>query len=217
MRHYGKTIAHAATGEVAGADAEHELFRQAFKLVPPDTLNFPNRIIDILPIASAMLDGEIEYRRGDYDKSFRRLRDAMSLEDRVPFAEPRGWMLPARHAYAALSLEQGHVEQGHVEQAAHAYAEDLSLERTPGSSHQHPNIIWASHGYHECLGRLGRYAEANVIRRQLAIAVAEADVAITASCFCATGPAASVGKPRGRGYRGGFERRVSDVFRHCRF
>ncbi|KAH7303992.1 hypothetical protein B0I35DRAFT_446004 [Stachybotrys elegans] len=182
MRHYGKAIAHAATGEVNEADEERELFKQAAKLVPPTRLDFPNRIIDILPVALAMLDGEIEYRRGNYKVSFERLRDAISLEDDIPFAEPWGWMLPARHAHAALSLEQGYVEQ-----AATAYAEDLGLIPTPKRSHQHPNNVWALHGYHECLVRLGRNAEANIIRQQLRLAAAQADIKITSSCFCRVG------------------------------
>ncbi|WQF82156.1 Putative tetratricopeptide-like helical domain superfamily [Colletotrichum destructivum] len=182
MRHYGKAIAHAATGEVDEADAERALFREAARLVPPERLDFPNRIRDILLVAAAMLDGEIEYRRGNYAESFERLRDAVALEDELPFAEPWGWMLPARHAYAALSLEQGHVEQ-----AAVAYAEDLGLRPTPKRAHQHPNNVWALHGYHECLVRLGRDAEASIIKRQLTLAAAEADVDVTSSCFCRVG------------------------------
>ncbi|KAI9154680.1 TPR domain protein [Paramyrothecium foliicola] len=182
FRHYGKAIAHAATNEVEAADKEHEQFREASLLVPPTRLDFPNKITDILKIASAMLDGEIEYRRGNHEAAFNRLRDAIDLEDDLPFAEPWGWMLPARHPYAALSLEQGYVDQ-----AAIAYAEDLGLHPTPKRSHQHPNNIWALHGYHECLVRLGRDAEANIIQKQLTLAAAEADVKITSSCFCRFG------------------------------
>jgi tetratricopeptide (TPR) repeat protein len=182
MRHYGKAIAHAATGEVDEADKEHELFRQASLLVPPTRLDFPNKIPDILKVASAMLDGEIEYRRGNYEMSFKRLQDAVAFEDELPFAEPWGWMLPARHAYAALSLEQGYVER-----AAIAYAEDLGLHITPKRAHQHPNNIWALHGYHECLLRLQRDAEATIIRQQLTLAAAEADIIIDSSCFCRFG------------------------------
>ncbi|KAL2862499.1 uncharacterized protein BJX67DRAFT_366143 [Aspergillus lucknowensis] len=182
MRHYGKAIAYAATSQLEQADREREAFHAAAIYVPPTRLDFPNKITVILKVASAMLDGEIEYRRGDYDTAFRRLRDAVMLEDELPFAEPWGWMLPARHAYAALSLEQGKVEQ-----AAQAYAEDLGLVPTPGRAHQHPNNVWALHGYHECLGLLGRHAEANIIKKQLVLALAEADVEISSSCFCRLG------------------------------
>jgi tetratricopeptide (TPR) repeat protein len=182
MRRYGRGIAFAAKWQVAKADEERELFKVAAAMVPPTRLDFPNKITDILHVAAAMLDAEIEYRRSNYDFAFQRLRDAIALEDRLPFAEPWGWMLPARHAYAALSLEQGFVDQ-----ALQAYAEDLGLEPTPGRAHQHPNNIWALHGYHECLVLLGRDAEANIIKHQLVVAAAEADVNITSSCFCRLG------------------------------
>lgn len=182
MRHYGKGVAYAATSQLEEADKERELFKAASRLVPPTRLDFPNKITDILKVASAMLDGEIEYRRGDYGTAFKRLADAVALEDELPFAEPWGWMLPARHAYAALSLEQGRVEQ-----AAQAYAEDLGLYHTPKRAHQHPNNVWALHGYNECLERLGRHAEANIIKKQLSLALVGADVDITSSCFCRLG------------------------------
>lgn len=192
MRHYGKAIAYAATGQIPEADKERERFKEASKIVPPTRLDFPNKITDILHVASAMLDGEIEYRRANYETAFARLRDAIILEDELPFAEPWGWMLPARHAYAALSLEQGFVEQ-----AAQAYAEDLGLYSTPGRAHQHPNNVWALHGYNECLERLGRFAEARIIRQQLKLALAEADVDIKSSCFCRLGVAPSVQSTNG--------------------
>ncbi len=141
MRHYGRAIAFAATRQVGKADQERERFREASALVPPTRLDFPNKITDILYVATAMLDGEIAYRRSNFDVAFARLRDAIALEDKLPFAEPWGWMLPARHAYAALSLEQGLVHQ-----ALQAYAEDLGYIPTPGRAHQHPNNIWRCMG-----------------------------------------------------------------------
>ncbi|KAL2823816.1 hypothetical protein BDW59DRAFT_148376 [Aspergillus cavernicola] len=194
MRHYGKGIAYAATSQLKEADKERELFRAASKLVPPTRLDFPNKITDILKVASAMLDGEIEYRRGNYETAFSKLQEAITLEDELPFAEPWGWMLPARHAYAALSLEQGRIER-----AAQAYAEDLGLAPTPKRAHQHPNNVWALHGYHECLGLLGRHAEGSIIKKQLALALVEADVEITSSCFCRLGNLPCSGKPKVNG------------------
>lgn len=88
MRYYGKGIAYAATCPVEKADEQRKLFKTAATLVPPSRLDFPNRIIDILPDAAAMLDGEIEYRRGNYGTAFNKLRDAIALEDAIPFAGP---------------------------------------------------------------------------------------------------------------------------------
>ncbi|KAH6974786.1 hypothetical protein EDB80DRAFT_830647 [Ilyonectria destructans] len=179
MTHYGKAIAWAATSNVAEADKERELFRAAAKRVPPTRLQFPNRVVDVLEVATAMLDGEIEYRRGNYEIAFESLRLAIARDDALVYSEPWGWMLPTRHPYAALLLEQGRVEE-----AAAAYAEDLGLDESLVRAHQHPNNVWALHGYHECLVRLGRTVEAGMIKTQLTLAAAGADVLVKSSCFC---------------------------------
>ena len=74
---------------------------------------------------SAMLDGEIEYRRGHHDEAFAHLRRAVERDDGLPYDEPWGWMQPARHALGALLLEQGQVEE-----AAAVYRADLGLDDT---------------------------------------------------------------------------------------
>lgn len=179
MIHYGKGIAWAATNHVEKAEQERRIFREAAKRVPPTRLDFPNKVVDELQVASAMLDGELEYRRGNYKVAFDSLRTATGRDDALIYSEPWGWMLPTRHPLAALLLEQGRVEE-----AAQVYAEDLGLDAKLVRAHQHPNNIWALHGYHECLTRLGRKAEANIIQSQLNIAVAAADVPVQSSCFC---------------------------------
>ena len=44
--------------------------------------------------------------------------------------------------------------------------------------------IMSLHGLHECLARLGRTAEAELIRQQRDIASASADITIGVSCYC---------------------------------
>ena len=192
MTYYGKGIAYASTRDLENADAQRELFREAAKRVPPTRLDFPNRIVDVIKVATAMLDGEIEYRRQNYDAAFAHIREAIKHEDALHYTEPWGWMLPARHPYGALSLEQGLTEQ-----AATAYAEDLGLLENITRAHQHPRNVWALHGYHECLVRLGRTAEAVIIRKQLTVAKAEADVSIASSCFCRLGRQDTCGSKSG--------------------
>lgn len=182
MTYYGKGIAYAATGDVKEADKQRELYREAAKRVPESRTDYPNRIVDVLKVATAMLDGEIEYRRGNFTEAFAHLREAIEHDDALMYTEPWGWMLPTRHAYAALSLEQGNVEE-----AARAYAEDLGLDPALTRAHQHPNCVWSLHGYHECLVRLGRHAEALIIKQQLDAAMVIADVDIKSSCFCRLG------------------------------
>ncbi len=182
--HYGRGVAHAAKGQVEQARAEREKFLAAYRRIPDSRYLFNNTSLDILAIAEQMLNGEIAYREGGYDSAFIHLRRAIELDDALPYDEPWGWMQPTRHAYGALLLEQGHVEE-----AARVYAADLGLDPTLSRSSHHPNNVWSLHGYHECLRRLGRDAEATIIGRQLELALARADVPVRASCACRLEPA----------------------------
>ncbi|MGO9507336.1 MAG: tetratricopeptide repeat protein [Mycobacterium sp.] len=177
--HYGRGIALAATGQLARARAERAAFAQAYDRIPASRYLFNNTSRDILAVAAELLDGEIAYREGYFDEAFSYLRRAVEVDDALPYDEPWGWMQPARHAYGALLLEQGHVEE-----AAAVYAADLGLDHTLARCCQHPGNVWSLHGYHECLQRLGRGAEAAIIGQQLALASARADVPIRASCAC---------------------------------
>ena len=176
---YSQGVAHAATGSVAKADLTREEFRAAAARVPESRMLFNNKCADILKIAAAMLDGEIDYRKGEYERAFRHLRLAVELDDGLPYDEPWGWMQPARHALGALLLEQGQVAE-----AAEVYRADLGLDSTLARACQHPGNLWSLHGYHECLVRLGQDELAGVIANQLKVASAYADVPVTSSCYC---------------------------------
>ena len=177
--HYGRGVAHAAKGQIERARAEREAFVAAYARIPESRYLFNNTSRDILAVGAAMLDGEIAYREADYEPAFAHLRRAIALDDALPYDEPWGWMQPTRHAYGALLLEQGRVEE-----AAAVYAADLGLDPILSRSRHHPNNVWSLHGYHECLVRRGRTAEATIIARQLDLARACADVPIVGSCAC---------------------------------
>ena len=87
--------------------------------------------------------------------------------------------MKTRHALAALLMERGRLEE-----AAGIYRADLGFDNTLSRACQHPDNVWSLHGYHECLTRLGRDAEAEIIGQRLALANARTDVPVTASCFC---------------------------------
>ena len=103
--------------------------------------------------------GEIAYRRGEFDAAFAHLRKSVELDDNLPYDEPWGWMQPTRHALGALLLEQGRVEE-----AAAVYRADLGVDRTLSRCCQHPENVWSLHGFHECLMRLGKQAEASIVK-----------------------------------------------------
>ncbi|KAF7717191.1 Uncharacterized protein PECH_004044 [Penicillium ucsense] len=179
MIHYGKGVAYAATGRVDEAEQEESLFDKAHQRVPSSRTIFNNTCVDVLKVAALMLRGEIAYRRKDYDDAFNHLRNAVELDDNLPYDEPWGWMQPTRHALGALLLEQNRVEE-----ALDVYAADLGLDESLPRALTHPNNIWSLHGYHECLMRVQRLAEARIIKPQLQLAMAVADVLVKSSCFC---------------------------------
>ncbi|OAG10237.1 uncharacterized protein CC84DRAFT_1193758 [Paraphaeosphaeria sporulosa] len=183
MIHYGRGVAFAATGDVGKASEERELLYAAVDRIPQSRISVTpvNKSHTVMQVAKAMLDGELEYRKGNYDVAFKHLEEAVELEDGLNYAEPWPWMMPSRHAYAALLLEQGRVQE-----AAIAYAADLGLDDNIIRARQHPNNVWALQGYFECLGKLGRTEEAKIIGQQLQIAQAVADVDVQSSCYCRT-------------------------------
>jgi tetratricopeptide (TPR) repeat protein len=183
--HYAKGVAFAATGHIPEAEEQKRLFLEAVGRVPDTRYLHNNCYLDILKIADAMLDGELEYRKGNFDVAFEHLRRAVRMEDGLEYDEPWSWMQPTRHALGALLLEQGRVNE-----AAKVYREDLGFDPAIARAYQHPDNVWALHGYHECLTRLGRLAEAFIIQQRLQIASARADVPIQASCACRTGAVA---------------------------
>tara|TARA_Y100001934_G_scaffold278922_1_gene381375 strand:- start:1206 stop:2879 length:1674 start_codon:yes stop_codon:yes gene_type:complete len=182
---YAKGIAHAVLGNVEKADRQRKLLRAALANVAAERIIFNNEARDIVAIAVAMLDGEYEYRRKNFDIAFDHLRKAVHLYDTLNYSEPWSWMQPPRHALGALLLEQGHVEE-----AAAVYRADLGLDDTLVRPSQHPNNVWSLHGYAECCEKLGDKEEHAKAQAALAEATQVADVPIKASCLCRTKTAA---------------------------
>ena len=180
--HYAKGVAHAALGEVAEAEKERELFYAARDGVPESRLLHNNTCLDLLKVAEEMLNGEIEYRKANYDAAFAHLKKAVELDDALPYDEPWGWIQPARHALGALTLEQGLIDV-----AEQVYREDLGLEGDLPRACIHPDNIWSLKGLDECLQRRGASdtAEARLIRQRLELATARSDLPVGASCYCA--------------------------------
>ncbi len=179
MMHYAKAVAHSALGNVEEAESEKAQFLAAKARVPKGRRVHNNTVIDLLGVAEEMLNGELEYRKANYEAAFAHLRKSVALDDALPYDEPWGWMQPTRHALGALLLEQGHIEEAEA-----VYRSDLGLDGKLSRACQHPDNLWSLHGLHECLTRRGEKVEAPLIRQRLDLAVARAEIPIKASCFC---------------------------------
>ncbi len=178
--HYARAVALAATDQVAEAEAEENLFLAAKECVPETRRLHNNRVVDLLEIAREMLRGEIEYRKGNFEIAFAHLRRSVELDDTLPYDEPWGWMQPTRHALGALLFEQGHVAE-----AESVYRADLGLGGTLSRASIHPDNVWSLKGLYDCLKARGEDIEIKQIKQRLDLALARADQAVAASCFCA--------------------------------
>ena len=124
----------------------------------------------VMEIAQQMLRGEIAFRSGAQEDGLRALRDAIRLEDALPYDEPRGWMQPVRHALGALLMEAGRAQEAEA-----VYRRDLE---------RHPENGWSLHGLMECAEKRGDSAAAASLRERFDKAWATSDIVLEASCFC---------------------------------
>lgn len=173
MHHYARGIALSALGRASEARKEQRLFQSAAAKVPGDWWVFQNRVHDILPIAEAMLEGEILYREGREEEAFGVLRKGVELEDALVYDEPPGWMIPVRHALGALLMGAGR----------HAEAEGVYRD----DQQNYPGNGWSLLGLQQALRAQGKASEAEEVGKRLAGAWSRADVKPTSSCYCQPG------------------------------
>jgi hypothetical protein len=181
MQHYAKGIAHATLKHFREADEERSQFYESLKRIPSERRFFNNPAHAILAVGEAMLEGEVEYHKGNHDAAFAHLRAGVRRDDNLEYIEPWAWMHPPRHALAALLMEQGHFGE-----AEEIYRDDLGLSGRIQRCAQHPDNVWGLRGLVECLQRRGEQAELPALQTKLANALALADIPITSSCMCRT-------------------------------
>ncbi|PYI31746.1 TPR-like protein [Aspergillus indologenus CBS 114.80] len=177
---YAKGIALSALGKVEEAEAMQRRFDEARGKVPVTRIaSLPSKQVDVLAVGAKMLQGELEYRRGEVDQAFKTLARAAELEDDLPYGDPPPWMQPVRHALGGLLLEQGRVAE-----AERVFREDLGMAEGFPRRKGRLNNVWGLHGLHECLVRQKKLDEARLIEPARDLAMAAADVPIVTSCYC---------------------------------
>ncbi|MEM9348086.1 MAG: hypothetical protein AAGB26_15870 [Planctomycetota bacterium] len=173
VRYYARSIACSALGRTEQAREELDAFKKAASAIPEDWHIFNNKVSTVMPIANAMIEGELLYREGKTDQAFAILRKGIEAEDALVYDEPPGWMLPVRHALGALLMGDGRAEEAEA-----VYREDLALNRNNG---------WALIGLRASLNAQGKTAEADALGPRIELAWADADVRPSSSCYCEPG------------------------------
>ena len=118
-------------------------------------------------IAERTLTAEIAAAGGDHEAAVAALREAVAIEDGIPYDEPPGWHAPVRHSLGAVLLQAGRAAE-----AEQVYREDLR---------RNPDNGWALFGLAQSLQAQGRAAEAETARSSFSAAWGNADIELAAS------------------------------------
>lgn len=179
MHHYAKGVAYASLRRIPEAEEERRLLAESIREIP-DWRRFSNNFAkNVLAVGQSMLDGELEFSKGNFDDAFAHLREAVRRDDSLEYIEPWAWMHPPRHALGALLAERGCYEE-----AEKVYRDDLGLTGTIQRCAQHPDNVWALHGLVECLQKRAALDELPEFQAKLTCALQKTDVPITSSCMC---------------------------------
>jgi len=136
----------------------HEAFKTRFKDLP---------LLTSLEIASRMAKGELAAARGRSAEAVRVLKEAVALEDGIPYNEPPVWHHPPRQVLGAVLLESGDARAAEV-----VYREDLQRFRENG---------WSLFGLQRSLEAQGRHADAAAVKQRFDAAWVRSDLVLTSS------------------------------------
>jgi tetratricopeptide (TPR) repeat protein len=171
MQHYAKGIAYANTERHEEAAEEIAALDDAVeKLVGKERKLGNQPASEVMKIAQQILRGEAAFKAGRREEGLKELKKAVNIEERIVYAEPAPWMMPARHAYGALL-----VVDGKYQEAEKVFIRDLEI---------YPANGWALLGLRDALNGQGREDEAKHAERAFRRAWVSADVMPPAACYC---------------------------------
>jgi tetratricopeptide (TPR) repeat protein len=169
MWHYSRGLAFAATGRPRQAETEKDSLVAIATAVASRIPLEGNTASALLRLASSVLAGELEARRGKTEDSIGHLRDAVRLQDWLRYDEPPAWYFPVRQSLGAVLLAAGRMNE-----AESVYRDDLQ---------KNPENGWSLYGLAKSLRAQKKYQEASSVEKRFRKAWARADVRLSASRF----------------------------------
>jgi pimeloyl-ACP methyl ester carboxylesterase len=165
--HYGRGLGFVARARLDMAAAElmalktvmkHEAFATTLKDLP---------LLTNLQIASRVLEGELALKQGNTESAIAVLREAVTIEDGIPYNEPPVWHQPPRQVLGGVLLDAGRAADAEV-----VYREDLKRFRENG---------WSLFGLAKSLEAQNKSSEAADVQRRFDKAWARSEVRLTSS------------------------------------
>ena len=169
MWRLGRGMALASTGRLPGAEGEHYALTNLTKQIRRDRSQEEKIARTLLKIAERILAGEIAARRQRYEDAIRALKEAVNLEDSLPYVEPPHWPLPVRQYLGTVLLMAGRPAEAEIQ-----YRADLA---------RNPENGWALFGLVQSLRAEQKDEAAGIEEARFTKAWIHADVTLTASRF----------------------------------
>lgn len=118
-------------------------------------------------IAERMVTAELAFAHDDADAAVTALREAIAIEDKIPYDEPPGWHAPVRHTLGAILMANGRAAE-----AEEVYREELR---------RNPENGWSLYGLAQSLKAQKKDRSRAEAERRFAAAWKHADVKLAAS------------------------------------
>ena len=171
MQHYARGVAFANTERHEEAVKEIAALNNAVEGLVGQERNMGNQpASEVMKIAQHVLRGEASFKVGRRDEGLKELKEAVAIEEKLVYAEPVPWMMPARHAYGALLIVDGKYKE-----AEKIFIRDLEI---------YPANGWALIGLRDALNGQGRLGEAKHVEKAFRRAWVSADIIPPAACYC---------------------------------
>jgi len=167
--HYARGMALTATERFGEAEAEQAEILESLKHVSKDRRADLDTERQVLKLAERIVAGELAAKRRRSDEAIRLLKEAVALEDTLPYNEPPIWHVPARQNLGAVLLAAGRPVEAEA-----VYWEDLK---------RNPENGWSLFGLSQSLRAQERLEEARTAEEHFRQAWARADVTLTKSRF----------------------------------
>lgn len=167
--HYARGMAYTGKGELDKAARELELVQNAAmdERLKEVTIWEINTTQELMQIASLVLKGELEAKRGNFDKAIASLREAAEIERQLSYNEPPDWFFPVKHSLGAVLLEAGKPRE-----AEQVYRNDLK---------KFPDNGWSLKGLQQSLIEQNKASEAAQIQKRFDEVWKYADIELDAS------------------------------------
>jgi tetratricopeptide (TPR) repeat protein len=112
---YARAMALAGQGKAKEAEEERNKFELLRKSIPAESMYLlNNKSSDLLALASATLDAQVLWPRGEKEKSIEQWRRAIEHESAIQYDEPPAWFYPVRQSLGAALLRNGQAREAEL-------------------------------------------------------------------------------------------------------